>query len=136
MPPTEVGSQLLAQAETYALPYLGRRSVDKDARALLLVMCCHALDHDPHPWYSGGWEPLARALGIDTTKPTSAQVMVSRALAPLVDAGYIERTYETTYGRNLGRAAVARWTLHVGPDSCGKPTNEAVDNSDPEGPAS
>ena len=115
MPPTDVGIRLVVLAETYALPTLGRRATDHAARIALVVMCLSALDHDPDPWYSGGWEPIARALGIDYTKPHTAQAAVSRAIAPLIDAGYIERTYETTYGTTLGRAAVARWLIHVDP---------------------
>ena len=115
MTPTDVGVRLVTLAETYALPTLGRKPTGHAARVALLVMCLSALDHDNAPWYAGGWRPIARAIGLDPTKPHPAQVAVSRALAPLIDAGYIERTYETTYGTTMGRAATARWLIHVDP---------------------
>lgn len=115
MIPTEVGIRLITMAETYALPHLGRRPIDNAARIALTVMCLSAIDADPEPWYGGGWVPIGRALGLDAIRPRSAQVVVSRSLGPLTEAGLIERSYLTSYGTKLGRAATARWLIHIEP---------------------
>lgn len=111
-----MGARLMTAVRVTALPC----RISDRARIVLMVMAHTALDRDDPPEYFGGSDYLAGALGFRRGDATGARA-VRRALAELVEAGFIEQVPHTKRSHNR------RWRLRI--QLKGSP--EVVDNRSP-----
>ena len=115
-----MGIRLIQHAFVIATPQLGDHPRSQLA---IIYMATIAHDKDDHPWYAGGWQGLAIPLGYHHNKPSAQRAAISRDLKPLIQYGFIERSWFHTNGRHLAANEPARWLLFPSHDDPVEPVD-------------